>query len=105
VSGQRSFSRVTAGVYHTCAETTNNRAYCWGHNRYGALGNGTTNDHPQPESVVGDLWFTQVAAGSFYTCGVTDQFRAYCWGLNDHGELGDGTKNNSTIPVAVAGTT
>src|SRR4051812_41782693 len=36
-----SFYQVSAGAYFTCGVTTDNRAYCWGDNGFGTLGNGT----------------------------------------------------------------
>jgi alpha-tubulin suppressor-like RCC1 family protein len=36
------FSQVSGGDRHTCGVTTDNRAYCWGVNDYGQLGDGTT---------------------------------------------------------------
>src|SRR4051794_11041069 len=65
------FRQVSAGWSHACGLTPDNRAYCWGSNGVGALGDGTTNDHYTPVAVVGGLYFKQLDAGSDYTCGVT----------------------------------
>lgn len=32
---------INGGSYHSCA-VANNALYCWGENRYGALGDGST---------------------------------------------------------------
>jgi alpha-tubulin suppressor-like RCC1 family protein len=42
VSGGYSFASVDGGDDHTCGVTTAGAAYCWGLNRAGQLGNGTS---------------------------------------------------------------
>jgi alpha-tubulin suppressor-like RCC1 family protein len=97
------FYQVSAGEDYTCGVTTDNRAYCWGHNTQGELGDGTTTGRLAPVAVAGGLRFRQVSAGFFTTCGVTTDYRAYCWGANDLGELGDGTTTPRLTPIPVAG--
>src|SRR6266404_8115973 len=41
VVGQLQFRQVSPGGEHTCAVTTDDRAFCWGSNRYGQLGDST----------------------------------------------------------------
>jgi hypothetical protein len=43
--------------------TTGNRAYCWGANVAGELGDGTTTSRLTPVPVVGGLSFRQIRAG------------------------------------------
>lgn len=102
VAGGHSFERVTAGNGHSCGETTNNRAYCWGDNSAGGLGDGTTTGRLTPVPVAGGLFFSQVSAGFRYTCGKTDTGTGYCWGYNAVGQLGDGSTTDRTTPVPVA---
>ena len=75
------FAQVSAGNSHTCGVTTDNRAYCWGWNVFGQVGNGTTSfERRTPALVLGGLRFRQISAGWYSTCGVTTGYRAYCWG-------------------------
>lgn len=104
VEGGPRFRRVIAGWTHSCAVTPDDRAYCWGDNIFGQLGDGTTTTRQMPLPVAGELRFRQVnAAGQRHTCGVTVDDRAYCWGSNRDGQLGDGTVTRHLRPFAVAG--
>jgi alpha-tubulin suppressor-like RCC1 family protein len=97
------FRQVSAGFFHTCAVTTDDRVYCWGSNLYGQLGDRTTTDRLGPVPVAGAVRFRQVTAGRWHTCAITTGDRAYCWGRNAHGQLGLGTFRDRSVPTAVAG--
>lgn len=97
------FIQLSAGNQHTCGVATDNRAYCWGWNSDGQLGDGTTTNRLTPVAIGGTLRFRQVSASFASTCGVTTDFRAYCWGTNDIGQLGDGSNSQRLVPVPVAG--
>jgi alpha-tubulin suppressor-like RCC1 family protein len=105
VLGGLSFRQVSAGHGHTCGVTTTDRAFCWGWNGFGQLGDGTaTQFRLTPVAVAGGLAFAQVDAGTYHTCGVTTAARhAYCWGYNLYGQLGDGTTAQRLTPVVVRG--
>jgi len=105
VAGGLRFAEVVTGAgneNYTCGVTTGGTAYCWGSNRYGGLGDGTTVGHTSPAPVVGGLSFASLSAGTT-TCGVTTGGSAYCWGFNAFGQRGDGTNSSVTAPQAVAG--
>jgi alpha-tubulin suppressor-like RCC1 family protein len=103
------YVEVSAGRLHSCALTDGQRAFCWGLNTNGALGDGSTEtrlapaavagnlrfrsisagfDSPAPAQVDGELLFASVAPGFFHTCGVTVEGQAYCWGYGRFGQLG-----------------
>jgi alpha-tubulin suppressor-like RCC1 family protein len=107
VAGNLRFRQISAGFYTTCGVTTDYRAYCWGDNESGQVGNGSSGPSGvlTPVAVAGGRRFRQVETNSMHTCGVSypDPARAYCWGNNSSGELGDGTKVERSVPVAVAG--
>ncbi|MFL5493489.1 MAG: RCC1 domain-containing protein [Gemmatimonadales bacterium] len=104
VAGTRRFRQVDAGVFHTCAVTLAYRAFCWGDNRAGQLGDGTTTPRAVPRAVSGGIAFERVTAGRQFSCGETTENRTYCWGSNVSGQLGDGSgTSGSATPVLVAG--
>jgi alpha-tubulin suppressor-like RCC1 family protein len=98
------FRQVSVGRNHTCGVTLGDRAYCWGSNLYGELGDGTTGtSRTSPRAVIGGLRFRQVDVGDGHTCGVTTANVGYCWGFNLTGQLGDGTTIDRLRPVKVVG--
>jgi alpha-tubulin suppressor-like RCC1 family protein len=102
-SAALSFLQVSTGLFHTCGVTSDHRAFCWGQNDAGQLGDGTTDNNSTPVAVAGGLHFLQISAGVSHSCAVTTDNRAYCWGRNTFGRLGNGTTTSSLKPVAVAG--
>jgi alpha-tubulin suppressor-like RCC1 family protein len=58
VAGGLELTAVSAGTLgrHSCSwTTTDHRAYCWGDNHAGQLGDGTTTDRPKPVAVLGPM--------------------------------------------------
>ncbi len=103
VAGGLSFRMLSAGATHVCGLTTGGEAYCWGGNRSGQLGDGSTSDRNRPTKVAGTQRFSTIGAGADHTCALTTAGQAYCWGKNDAGQLGTGTTASSPTPVAAAG--
>lgn len=89
------------GDYNHACMLANSAVKCWGGNRFGQLGNGTTTDQLNPVSVVGlESAVTDVAAGNSFSCAVKNG-GAYCWGYNYYGTLGNGV---ATAPSETATT-
>jgi alpha-tubulin suppressor-like RCC1 family protein len=106
VAGGKKFRWVDGGSAHTCGiGYSDNRAYCWGANASGKLGDGTTSGRLVPTAVAGTIAFRQVSTGVDHTCGVTTDNRAFCWGSNQEGQIGDSstaTQRLEPTPVATA---
>ncbi len=91
---------LAAGGSHTCAVVSGG-VKCWGNNRSGQIGNGTTNAAPIAVDVTGLSNPQTVVAGGAHTCAQITDGTARCWGNNDKGQLGDGTTTQQLTPVAV----
>lgn len=101
-------AQVSAGFEHTCALMKNGSLYCWGHNVYGEIGDGTSQeiniaDAVKPVPVAISSLGTDVAvlsAGGFYTCIIkTSDGSLWCWGDNTEGHLASGDTVNRTVPT------
>ena len=94
---------VHPSTLHTCALSLR-RAWCWGVNSFGNLGDGTLDDHARAAPVslpdgAGRLW--DLAVGSAHGCVIVESRRLWCWGDNARGQLGDGTTTDRLEPVPV----
>jgi alpha-tubulin suppressor-like RCC1 family protein len=89
-----SFTSIEAAAVHTCALGSDSRAYCWGSDTNGQLGNGTalgSQPFPSPVEMPPEVSFFSIAPGAEHTCALGSDSRAYCWGSDSYGKLGDGT--------------
>ncbi|GIE34140.1 chromosome condensation regulator RCC1 [Actinoplanes italicus] len=101
--GGSRLTRVFAGGSHLCGLDENAKAYCWGQNDSGQLGDGTTTSRQAPTAVntPSGVTFTQFALGSTHTCATGSDTRTYCWGSGFNGVLGNGSTANVSTPTPV----
>lgn len=97
---------ITSGGSSTCVIASDNKAYCWGHNGYGQLGNYSNVDSLVPVAVemtdaLEGKTIKSIAIDESSACAIGSDDQAYCWGYNKSGQLGNGSTSSSTVPVAV----
>ena len=106
VANQLTFNAITAGGLHTCALDTAGKAWCWGQDDAGQVGDGPTDQSAKyaPVAVANQLTFNAITAGGLHTCALDTAGKAWCWGQDDAGQVGDGPTDQSAkyAPVAVA---
>lgn len=82
---------------HACARSPAGQVKCWGFNKDGQLGDGTTENRSTPTGpiLLGEGRTAKaVAASQYLTCALLDDGSVKCWGLvGSSGLVGDGTTN------------
>lgn len=107
IPGGLQYISVTVSETGACGLDERNRAYCWGANQRGEVGNGSAVAQRSPVPVLGDRSWAMIASGSSHRCGVTIAGKGYCWGNEFRGALGNGRGLDPgwfwTEPVPVLG--
>ncbi|MCI9389386.1 MAG: hypothetical protein HFH54_06895 [Lachnospiraceae bacterium] len=89
------------------AITNNGSLYCWGDNRYGQVGNGSTESQLTPVKVLENVISVSIysvgsAMGGYISiAAITNNGDLYCWGSNGYGQVGNGSTNGQTVPIKV----
>jgi len=79
---------VSCGHSHSIALDSDGRAYTWGSNSFGQLGNGTFKDSDKPKEISYHMDVTQVCAYGNSTAIVDDLNNLLTFGSNSNGQLG-----------------
>jgi alpha-tubulin suppressor-like RCC1 family protein len=113
-SGNR-VTAIVAGREHSLISTESGKAYAFGQNTYGQLGNGGDTDSSIPTKVSnsddgrfinngqGGNKVTAMVAGHAHSLILTDSRVVYAFGNNQYGHLGSGSTTSSSVPTQGAG--
>jgi alpha-tubulin suppressor-like RCC1 family protein len=102
VRGLTGAAQLAAGRYHTCARREAGGVVCWGLNRKGEIGDGSTSDRSSPARVASISDAQLLAGGRWHFCVLRLTGSVWCWGDNLGGQLGTGNVNDAANPVPVA---
>jgi alpha-tubulin suppressor-like RCC1 family protein len=95
--------RISAGNNHSCGLDATGKAYCWGDNAIGKLGNGSTTASNIPVAVsdpaAGAVKFSSIGVGDLHSCALSLTGEVYCWGTSFQGR--NGSLLDSSIPVLI----
>ena len=107
----KTFCQISAGGFTTIAIDRYGRAWGWGFNGSGQVGNGTVLQASTPVSVAGAIkTFCKIShgiegSGTSHSLAIDRYGRAWGWGNNGSGRLGNNSTTNQCTPVSVVGTT
>jgi alpha-tubulin suppressor-like RCC1 family protein len=80
-----------------------NKAWAWGINTNGQLGNNSVTSRRTPVAVLGNKTFCQISAGYGHVLAIDKNGKVWGWGDNSSGQLGNNSTTPRSSPVAVYG--
>ena len=101
VCGIHTFCSIAGGFAHSIGIDKNGKAWGWGYNYYGQVGNNTTIDKSTPIALCGSHTFCSIALGYYHSLGVDNHNKVWSWGYNYRGQLGNNSTVDKYIPVSV----
>lgn len=100
----KTFCQISSGTSGTLAIDKNGRAWAWGYNNFGQLGDNSITSRRTPVSVLGAIkTFCAIDSGFYFSLAVDKNGKAWAWGYNNYGQLGDNSITSRRTPVAVGG--
>ena len=95
---------VSSGGTSSCAVGQDGSVACWGRNRWGQLGNGTTYDSVIPQLTHLDGAASEVTVSEGHACALMVDATLRCWGRNWSGQVGNPALGPRVVtPVTVPG--
>jgi len=104
VLGGPSFVSLSiGGGGHVCGIAVDGKAYCWGMNEHGELGNGSHVSSPVPVPVSGGFTFQSISAGNTFSCGISKEGVPLCWGWGNDAVVATEEDRQDDVPAPVFG--
>ena len=101
----KTFCKISGGQQHSVAIDKNGKAWTWGQNNNGQLGNNDTVSQRTPVAVYGNgtKTFCSIFAGpgAYQTVAIDKNGKVWCWGANNKGQLGINNPNNTNTPIMI----
>lgn len=94
---------ISAGHGHALALLANGTVVAWGGNKYGELGDGTTEPSTTPVPVAGLSEVRKVVTSCGTSYAILDDGQLMVWGNGRYGQLGLGSTSDRHEPVPVPG--
>jgi alpha-tubulin suppressor-like RCC1 family protein len=100
----KTFCEIATGDSHSLGITNGGRAWSWGFNIYGALGDNSVVSKRTPVSILGAVkTFCKISAGQYHSASIDKNGRGWTWGYNNFGQLGDNSVTSRLTPVSILG--
>lgn len=103
VPGLSDIVSLAAGDADTCAVDGNGRAWCWGADDHGQIGDGSGPGAPVPTPTRVDTSggagpLSEISVGRSHVCALGGEpgLRVWCWGSDSAGQLGNGGADSDT---------
>ena len=90
---------VSLGDSHSAAIDRDGNLWLWGHNLWGELGDGSTENRYEPVKIMDGV--QSVSLGLFFSAAIKTDGSLWLWGNNTFGQLGDGSTENRYEPVKI----
>lgn len=107
LSSDENIISITSGSNHSIVLTSKGRLFSWGWNRYGQLGNNTTNNKAAPSEFTAEIDFQvnetikTIYSTKDHSVIETSNNRIFSWGRNTYGQIGNGATSNIFAPVEI----
>jgi alpha-tubulin suppressor-like RCC1 family protein len=105
VGSGTTWSKISAGWFHSTAIKSDGTLWTWGLNNRGQLGDGTTTNRSSPVQVGSGTNWSLVSGGGYFTIAIKTDGTMWSWGYNNPGQLGLGDYVYRSSPTQIGALT